>query len=147
MKTELSTSVMAMTGPVISSMALIVASRGGSPLAIQRSMFSTTTMASSTTMPIASTRPKSVRLLSEKPIRAITAKRADQRHGHVDHGHQRGPPVLEKHEHHDEHQNEGLEERLVDLVDRLVDEHRGVVDDLVVHALGKLGFQLLHLAP
>jgi hypothetical protein len=34
-----------------------------------RSTFSTTTMASSTTMPIASTRPKSVRALIEKPKR------------------------------------------------------------------------------
>ena len=74
MNTELSTRVMAMTGPVISSIALIVASRGGSPLAIQRSMFSTTTIASSTTMPMASTRPKSVRLFKEKPSKAITAK-------------------------------------------------------------------------
>ncbi len=74
MKTELSTSVMAITGPVISSMALIVASRGGRPLAIQRSMFSTTTMASSTTMPIASTSPKSVRLFKENPRSAMTAK-------------------------------------------------------------------------
>ena len=39
-----------------------------------RSTFSTTTMASSTTMPIASTRPNSDRLLSEKPNAAITAK-------------------------------------------------------------------------
>ena len=36
-----------------------------------RSTFSTTTMASSTTMPIASTRPNSDRLLSEKPNAAI----------------------------------------------------------------------------
>ena len=36
-------------------------------------MFSSTTMASSTTMPIARTRPKSVRLLRLKPIAAITA--------------------------------------------------------------------------
>ena len=36
-------------------------------------MFSSTTMASSTTMPIASTRPNSVRLFSEKPIAAMTA--------------------------------------------------------------------------
>ena len=36
-------------------------------------MFSTTTMASSTTMPIASTSPNSVRLFSEKPSSAITA--------------------------------------------------------------------------
>ena len=72
--TEQSTSVIEMTGPVISSMAWMVASRGGSPLAIQRSMFSTTTMASSTTMPMASTRPNSVRLFSEKPSRAMIAK-------------------------------------------------------------------------
>ena len=37
-------------------------------------MFSTTTMASSTTMPMASTRPNSDRLFSEKPKAAITAK-------------------------------------------------------------------------
>ncbi len=39
-----------------------------------RSTFSTTTMASSTTMPIASTRPNSVSALIEKPNRYITAK-------------------------------------------------------------------------
>ncbi|OAD18806.1 secreted protein [Candidatus Thiomargarita nelsonii] len=36
-------------------------------------MFSTTTMASSTTMPMASTSPNSDRLLSEKPKAAMTA--------------------------------------------------------------------------
>ena len=36
-------------------------------------MFSTTTIASSTTMPIASTKPNSVRLFNEKPSAAITA--------------------------------------------------------------------------
>ena len=36
-------------------------------------MFSSTTMASSTTMPIASTRPNSVRLFSVNPIAAMTA--------------------------------------------------------------------------
>src|SRR5439155_1523614 len=74
MKTELSTRVIAITGPVISSSALIVASRGGRPFAIQRSTFSTTTIASSTTMPMASTRPKSDRLFSEKPSKAMTKK-------------------------------------------------------------------------
>ena len=72
-KTELNTRVIAMTGPVISSMALIVASRGAYPCAIQRSTFSTTTIASSTTIPIASTSPNSERLFSEKPINAMTA--------------------------------------------------------------------------
>ena len=39
-----------------------------------RSTFSTTTMASSTTMPMASTRPNSVSVLIEKPSTGITAK-------------------------------------------------------------------------
>ena len=68
-----STRAMAMTGPVTSSIALRVASRGDSPLASQRSTFSTTTIASSTTMPIASTSPNSDRLFSEKPSSAMTA--------------------------------------------------------------------------
>ncbi len=71
--TELSARVMARIGPVISSMALIVAVRASYPFAIIRSVFSSTTIASSTTMPMASTRPKSVRLFRVKPIAAITA--------------------------------------------------------------------------
>ncbi|MNT74826.1 hypothetical protein D3C72_2136750 [compost metagenome] len=39
-----------------------------------RSTFSTTTMASSTTMPMASTRPNSDRAFSEKPNMCMTAK-------------------------------------------------------------------------
>ena len=38
-----------------------------------RSTFSTTTMASSTTMPMASTRPNKVSMLSEKPAAKSTA--------------------------------------------------------------------------
>ena len=72
--TALRTRVMARTGPVISSIALIVAVRGSSPVAMSRSMFSRTTMASSTTMPMARTRPNSVRLLSVNPRSVMTAK-------------------------------------------------------------------------
>src|SRR5258707_12059659 len=55
--TESSTRVMAMIGAVISAIAFLVASAGVSSgcSSITRSTFSTTTMASSTTMPIAST--------------------------------------------------------------------------------------------
>ena len=63
----------AITGPVTSSIARRRRVRGCRPSAIQRSTFSTTTMASSTTMPMASTRPNNERLLSEKPMAAITA--------------------------------------------------------------------------
>ena len=69
--TAQSTSATPITGPVTSSMALNDASRGVSPCSIQRSTFSTTTIASSTTIPIASTRPKSERLLRLKPNAAM----------------------------------------------------------------------------
>ncbi len=64
---------MATIGPVSSSMALIVAVRASRPVAIRRSMFSSTMMASSTTMPMASTSPNSVRLFRLKPSAAMTA--------------------------------------------------------------------------
>src|SRR4051794_1566748 len=53
--TELSTRVMAMIGPVSSFMAWMVAVRASRPVAIRRSMFSSTMMASSTTMSSQST--------------------------------------------------------------------------------------------
>ena len=72
--TAVSTSAMAISARPTSSMLLRAASLGDKPVAMLRSTFSTTTMASSTTMPIASTRPNSDRLLSEKPNRLITKK-------------------------------------------------------------------------
>ena len=68
------TSAMAISAEPTSSMLLRAASRGASPDAILRSTFSTTTMASSTTMPIASTRPNSDRLFSVKPNAAMKKK-------------------------------------------------------------------------
>ncbi len=58
---------MAMIGPLTSSIALYEASLGESPASILRSTFSTTTIASSTTMPMASTSPNSDSVLIEKP--------------------------------------------------------------------------------
>ncbi len=74
MNTAQSTRAVAMIGPVTSFMAWRVASTGDLPSPMLRSTFSTTTMASSTTMPMASTRPNSDNALSEKPSRCITAK-------------------------------------------------------------------------
>ena len=75
-KTESSTMVMAMIGPVISPMAFLVASAGESSgcSSITRSTFSTTTIASSTTMPMANTMASSEIVLAEKPMASITAK-------------------------------------------------------------------------
>ena len=72
-KTALSTKATATMGPVTSSIALMVAARTSRPVAINRSMFSSTTMASSTTMPIASTRPNREMLFRLNPRAAMTA--------------------------------------------------------------------------
>ncbi|CAI2486628.1 Uncharacterised protein [Serratia ficaria] len=70
-----STMAMPTSAPCICPIDLRVASFGGSPSAdMTRSTFSTTTMASSTSRPIASTMPNIVRVLIEKPQAANTAK-------------------------------------------------------------------------
>src|SRR2546430_11612418 len=68
-----STSAMAMIGPLTSSIARWLASSGDRPSSMCRSTFSTTTIASSTTMPIASTSPNSDSVLIENPVASITA--------------------------------------------------------------------------
>ncbi len=72
-KTAIKTSAMAISAPPTSSIVAWAASRGLRPSESFRSMFSTTTMASSTTMPMASTSAKRVRVLIEKPAAASTA--------------------------------------------------------------------------
>ncbi len=67
MNTAARMSAMAMTGPETSSIALSVASLGDMPCSMWCSTASTTTMASSTTRPMASTSPNSDRVLMEKP--------------------------------------------------------------------------------
>ena len=71
--TEISTIAMPTTGPDTSTMACFVASSGVSPCSMWCSTASTTTIASSTTMPIASTRPNIVSVLIENPIIAKAA--------------------------------------------------------------------------
>ena len=74
-KTATSTRVVAMTGPMTSPMALTVASFGPSfSSCITRSTFSTTTIASSQTMPMASTSPRSVSRLRLNSSSSMPAK-------------------------------------------------------------------------
>ncbi|MND67240.1 hypothetical protein D3C80_586490 [compost metagenome] len=72
--TAIKTSVIPMIGLVISFIAFEVASTGDSPsVAIIRSTFSMTTIASSTMIPIAKTIPNMVKTLIEKPLISMTA--------------------------------------------------------------------------
>ena len=67
-KTETNTSTIAITGAVTSDMARLAASLAETRSSrMCRSTFSTTTMASSTTIPIANTIPNKVMVLIEKP--------------------------------------------------------------------------------
>src|SRR5260370_34227592 len=66
-KTDAKTNATPMTGPVISFIALRLASFAESPASIWCSTASTTTMASSTTKPIAKTSQNSDSVLMEKP--------------------------------------------------------------------------------
>ena len=142
-----STRATAMTGPVTSSIALRAASRGGRPCSSQRSTFSTTTMASSTTMPMASTRPNSEMLFRLKPTAAMTAKVPMMATGTAISGISAARQFCRKTSTTMADQDHGLEQRVDHVVDRFADERRGVVGDLVVHALGEVGLQLLHLGP
>lgn len=63
--TATSVSAIAMIGPLTSCIALYVACRAVIPFSMLRSTFSTTTIASSTTIPIASTIPNSDSALIE----------------------------------------------------------------------------------
>ncbi len=75
MNTAASTSAMPTSAPVICPIDLRVASFGERPSSlISRSTFSTTTIASSTSSPMASTTPNSVSTLMENPNASITAK-------------------------------------------------------------------------
>ena len=60
---------------------------------------------------------------------------ADDGDRHGDQRDQRRPPVLQEHQHDDGDQDDRVDERLEDLVDRLADERRRVVGDLVVDVL------------
>ena len=89
---------------------------------IRRSTFSTTTIASSTSRPIASTMPNRVSVLMEKPNDRQHAERAEQHHRHRDGRDQRGAPALQEHEHHDDDQHDRLDQRLDHFLDRQLDE-------------------------
>ncbi len=62
---------MAITGTAISRVPMMAARKGSSPCLICRSTFSSTTMASSTTRPMASTMASKVIRFMEKPNRSI----------------------------------------------------------------------------
>ena len=84
---------------------------------ISRSTASTTTIASSTTMPMASTRASSDTVLAEIAERQHHGEGADQRYRHGDQRNERGPDVAEEQVDDDDDEYERLEQRVHHLLD------------------------------
>ena len=139
-----STSAIAISAEPTSFMLFFAASRGARPVAILRSTFSTTTMASSTTMPIASTRPNSDKLLSVKPNAAMRKKVPTSDTGMATKRNDRRAPGLQEQDHHQHDQDDGFADGLDHRVDRLPDELRRIEENVVFDAGRKALRQLLH---
>ena len=135
---------MPISAPPTSSIVRCAASRGAMPARKCRSAFSTTTIASSTTMPIDSTRPNIDRLFSEKPKTRHDRERADQRHRDREQRDDRRAPALQEQHHDDHRENHRLEQRFLHRVHRGARERHGVENDLVGDARRELALQLLH---
>ena len=116
-------------------------------LAMRRSTFSTTTIASSTSRPIASTMREHGQHVDRIAGHGEHAEGAEQHHRHRDGRNQRRADVLQEQKHDEEHQHDGLDQRLDDLVDRHAHERRRVVgiDDLA--ARREAGLQLVDQSP
>ncbi len=112
---------------------------------MMRSTFSTTTMASSTTIPITSTMPNMVSTLIEKPRASKRGEGAQQRDRHHDGGDDGVAPVLQEQEHHQEHQGDGFEQGLGHLGDGDIHEARAVVRNAPAHAFWEVARELVHL--
>ena len=97
---------------------------------MKRKMFSSTTIASSMTMPTISTSASIVTLLSVKSSAAIMPKVEIDRRRDGDGGDDRRAPVAHEREHDQAGEDAAEDEVDVDLVQRRVDVRRLVADDL-----------------
>ena len=93
----------------------------------------------------ASTRPNSVRLFRLKPTAAMTANVPTIATGTATSGMIADRQFWRNTQHHDGDQDDRVAQRLEHLVDRLADERRGVVADLVVDPRREVLAQLVHL--
>ncbi len=127
-----------MTGPVSSLIALIVASLGAIPLSMWYEAPSTITIASSTTMPIARMRAKSVMRFTVKPSAAIAMKAPIMVTGTVVAGTSIARKLWRKRSTTISTRNAGYEESFIYLRDRLADKQGGVIADSVFESFGKI---------
>ncbi len=98
-----------------------------SPASMWRTMFSSITIASSTTKPTQSVSAISERLSMRVAEQVHDGEGADDRQRHREAGDQRGGHVAQEQEDHQHDQADGEEQRELHVVDRVADGHRAVV--------------------
>ena len=124
-----------MTALVTSPMAREVASCGSEcSMCMWRCTFSMTTMASSTTRPVASVMPKRVSELMEKPKMRDEGEGADERNRNGDGGNDGGAPVEQEEKDDSDDDDDGLGQRDQHFADRVADGGGGVEGDGVLKA-------------
>ena len=140
--TEIETTVNA-----ISFVPVTAADRGFSPFSIWRTMFSRTTIASSTTNPVASVSASRLRLSRLKPARYMPANVPIAATGRMIAGMIVAARVAEHEEDDEDDEERGPDERRLRVGDRVADRLRPVDDDVEVRvrrqALADLGEQRL----
>ena len=134
----------ATTGPCTSDIAWRVASRGAIPSSMWCSTASTTTMASSTTRPMARTSPKSESVLTEKPRSGKTANAPTSETGTVRSGMSVARQLWRKTKTTSDDEANRFEQRLDDLANAGLDGRGRVERHLVVDARREVRLQLLH---
>ena len=143
-KTAARISAIAITGPETSDIAFSVASRGERPCSMWCSTASTTTIASSTTMPIARTSARSEMVLIEKPNNGKKANVPISETGTAKQRDQRGAEALQEEEHDEDDEGDRLAERHEDLADALRDGERRIERDVVLEIAREALRQLFH---
>ncbi len=122
---------------------------GASPISMWRTMFSSMTMASSTTKPTDSVSAISDRLSRRVAEQVHHREGADDRHRHRQRRDDGRRQVAQEQEDHQHHQDQGEEQGELDVVDRLADRDRAVEEHVQRHrwpaaAARKVGSSSLH---
>ena len=126
MNTAISENVIEMMVKPISRAPLSAASNGRMPPSMWRTMFSSMTMASSTTKPTDSVSASSVMLLIEKPNAYIAAQVPIERDRHRQRRDDGRRGRAQEQEDHQDDQADGDQQRLLHVDDRLADRDRAV---------------------
>ena len=130
MNTAHSVSVVATTARPISMAASVAACSGGLPMRRWRTMFSTSTMASSTSMPTTSDSASMVSVFIEKPNSVQRPEGRDDRQRQRRGGDQRGADVAQEQPDHDDGQDRALDQHHHRVVEDCADATSTVVVDL-----------------